>query len=196
MLTDSDGSTSQVASGKNLVCTPCPPSVGILPSGTYIPKNAVVGSFDLLWTGQTATITTGDGTINETVAGGAWDGSGYFKIEHILDFDLNFKMQTTGFSAFGLSYRKKTDSFSDISFCFLRLSSTDLSIYEDGALIQTESGVLASTVLSISRVGEDILYKIGGVTVRTVTDTGLGYFNADSSFFTINEIYDIEVVIP
>jgi hypothetical protein len=175
-----------------------PPTVPILPSGTYIPKNSISGAFDLLWVGATGNVMTSDGGIIKTTGSGSWNGSAYSLIDHNGDFSLNFKFDFSisgSDDQFGISFYKSRVSFENLDFAFYR-SGGNVSIWENGMDKGGATVVSDSDVYTIQRESMQIHYKINGSNIRTVDITNNGAVNLDCSLFDYGEIKDIEVIIP
>ena len=168
------------------------PESGMLPSGTYTPKNAVSGAFDLLWENQTANVVTGDGTIQKTSGATAWDGSATFKIPHNGDFTLRYNGPSADFYSAGINRNKLNNSYEQIENLFLFINGSGYAVYEKNVSF----GVYSHGLVEIKRVGNNIEYYTGGVLRKTTIMAGAGAVIFDCSIYSLITISNIQVIIP
>lgn len=173
-----------------------PETIPMLPSGTYIPKNTVVGAFDLLWENKTSNITTGDGIITCNI-GSSFAKGASFKIDHSGDFELNFKVTADNLVG-GICYFKDTflssNTFYGIDHCILYQSGFAFMYGNGESHAQTSSSV--SDVLSIVRTGTNISYKVNSVSFYNHDIDFSSPINFNCSMAGLGDIFDIEIIIP
>lgn len=175
-----------------------PPTVPVLPSGTYIPKNTVVGAFDLLWEGLSADCSSGDGTIERISGSDSFESSGFCKIIHNGDFLIKWKTSKVGGTAYpmvGMSYYKSRNFYANIDFAIYRDNDTHQA-WENGTGKELVSDASAVIEYSIERTDLTITYRVNSAVLRTMDIINNGEMNFDTSFADISQIFDIEIIIP
>lgn len=175
-----------------------PPTVPTLPSGIYVPKNTVVGAFDLLWKDVSADCDSGDGYINRVSGSGDFDVSGYCLIPHNGDLTIKWKTGNVGGSAYpmaGASFYKARSYYANLDFAIYR-DSTNHLVYENGESKSTISDASSVIEYSLERIDNVITYKVNSTELRSVQITNNGSINFDTSFAGISQVFDIEIIIP
>ncbi len=141
-------------------------SPAVLPPGTYTPKNAVSGAFDLLWSDATETLSTDSGSVTKTSGTPGFNAGANFAIATVGAFSLSF--QIVGMDIFaGVTYCELNDNYTDIQYAF-STSGTTYYLYSNGNSLTSFGGYLVTDTQRIDRLTDRVEFYVNDVLKHTV----------------------------
>lgn len=159
----------------------------ILPTGTRTPVNSVSNpNTQIAWIGLVNT-STGNGSVEKTGGGAAWNADANFVIPTLGDFSLSFTV--LGFAMVGFSIYDINASFDTLGFALYRFSGGYI-VYESGA-VQYNGADATNHPMRIDFIGSDVKYYVNNVLVRTSTIPAAtfthGYLTFDCSILNVGD---------